>query len=238
MAWLSLFSDKMAFIISSTWQRTPIKAKRITQHFSLTELKRQRNGWMLSLVSHIFDLLLLPETIDLFWQVTKPNTRPLNHTELQEVKKVFGDALPYDQIRIDEWSFIAYMGALLSRSKQMGICTFYTVNFTRKLNTLPSSSDMGWLIHELVHVAQMHHVGSRYIWEAVYAQQTSEGYDYGGPNNLVGKSFWQFNREQQGDIVRHYYEYVVCAPKTPLFRTHFQPQHYQSHIDELQQGKL
>ena len=76
MAWLSLFSNKMAFIISSTWQRTPIKAKRITQHFSLTELKRQRNGWMLSLVSHIFDLLLLPETIVLFWQVTKPNITP------------------------------------------------------------------------------------------------------------------------------------------------------------------
>ena len=237
MGWLSLCIDKITFLFSG-WRRAPAKGRRVWQQCSLLALQQQRNGWLLTLLSQVFDLLLLPELIDVVWQLTKPNTRGLSDIELHEAKRVFGDALPYKQIRIDEWSLIAWLGAISASSKQMGISTFYTINFTRKLQSSSGSNDMGWLIHELVHIAQMHHLGSRYIWEAIYAQHSPEGYDYGGPNKLAGKKLSDFNREQQGDIVRHYYEYVLCEEQEPRFRTHFQVQHYQTHIEELRQGRL
>ena len=63
---------------------------------------------------------------------------------------------------------------------------------------------MGWLIHELVHAAQMEHVGSQFMGEAVHDQGVA-GYDYGGPKALAGRDLKNFNREQQGDIAKHYY---------------------------------
>ena len=119
-------------------------------------------AWILRLFSKTADLFALPEFIDFLWQIVKPNTRKLNPLEYQEAYRIFQDSLPYDQIRIDESAFIARLGARFARAKQMGVGSFYTVNFTRSLHIEEGSKDMAWLIHELVHVAQMHYVGSQY----------------------------------------------------------------------------
>jgi hypothetical protein len=74
--------------------------------------------------------------------------------------------------------------------------------------------DMGWLMHELTHAWQYQHVGIRYLLEAM----TSPTYVYAPPGQSVdtalngfskaGKVLRDFNREQQGDIVRDYYFYL------------------------------
>jgi hypothetical protein len=71
---------------------------------------------------------------------------------------------------------------------------------------------MKWLIHELTHAWQYQHLGIRYLYEAIKIQIKlgSEAYKYGKERGLedahaVGKTFLEFNPEQQGDIASDYY---------------------------------
>lgn len=173
--------------------------------------------WLGKLGFYTLDLAGLPEFTENFWQLTKSKSRPLNAIELAEAQKVFGESIPYRYIRIDENALIARLGARLQNSPQMGVSTFFTINFTRSIVAAPGNSDMAWLIHELVHVAQMFHAGSTYIPEAIYAQYTPEGYDYGFPQQLVYTPFAHFNREQQGRIIEHYYYYVLYNRPHPTY---------------------
>lgn len=154
------------------------------------------------------DIILLGELLDLIFQLIKPNQRTLSKSELEEAKKVFGNGLNYWQVRIDENSLLAWLGAKYNGSKNLGVTTFHTINFTRRLNVSPGNHDMNWLIHELAHVVQMEHAGVQYIVEALVAQNTG-GYHYGSPKALVGKQLKDFNREQQAEIAAHYYQDVL-----------------------------
>ncbi len=93
------------------------------------------------------------------------------------------------------------------------------------------------LIHELTHVWQAQVYGPCYLWQALHAQLFGEGYDYAGSargtgrhacgvdgdgaqETLRSRSFFSFNREQQAQIVMHYFVRRVlrgeseeaCAP--------------------------
>lgn len=171
-------------------------------------------AWIGRLVSKILDMVMVGEILDLVFQVLKPNSRSLSDTELTEAKKVYGDGLRYWQIRIDEYSLIAKLGALFAGSKNMGVTTFHTINFTRKIVAAPGNGDMDWLIHELAHVCQMQHVGIQYLVEALVAQYTG-GYNYGGTEALKGKTIHDFNREQQADIAADYYTKALYG-NTPV----------------------
>lgn len=165
-------------------------------------------GWIGRVLSKTLDLIMTGEILDLLFQIIKPNTRTLSKLEIAEAKKVFGKGVTYWQVRIDEKSLIAWLGARFAKSSNMGVTTFHTINFTRKIDTQPGNGDMQWLIHELAHVSQMEHVGLQYIAEALVAQNT-EGYHYGGPEELIGKRLYHFNREQQADIAADYYQDVL-----------------------------
>jgi len=87
------------------------------------------------------------------------------------------------------------------------VVTFHTVNFSRKIDAQPGTSDMSWLIHELTHVWQYERMGAIYMAKAIHAQDNA-GYDYGGVEALeenAGEGMLAFNLEQQGDIIRDYY---------------------------------
>jgi hypothetical protein len=71
---------------------------------------------------------------------------------------------------------------------------------------------MSWLIHELTHVWQFQRDGWIYFFEALWTQLKygPDSYAYGWETGLIearanGKKLWDFNREQQGDIVKHFY---------------------------------
>jgi len=181
-------------------------------------------AWIGRVISKTLDVVLLGEFLDLVFQLVKPNSRTLTSMEIDEAQKVFGKGIPYWQIRIDELSLIAWIGAWLTKSKSMGVTTFHTVNFTRKLNVEPGNRDMEWLIHELAHVSQMEYAGVQYIIEALVAQYTG-GYSYGGKEALVGKRLQDFNREQQSEIAADYYRYVLYGG--------FASKYYEHLIDEF-----
>ncbi len=176
-------------------------------------------------IAKILDVCALPELMDLLWQVVKPNTRSLTETEQQEARSVFENILNYREVHIDEASFIAWLGAKLKKCSGMGVATFHTINFNRKLNTAAGNSDMKWLIHELTHVAQMEHAGSQYLVEALHAQ-ASTGYKY-RPGEK--KHFREYNREQQACIVADYYIARCLGVSTAA---------YDPYIVELRAGEL
>lgn len=180
--------------------------------------------WVGRLIAKLFDLRTYPEILDLLWQIIKFNTRTLTSIEEQEARSVFMNSINYWQVRIDEYSLIALIGAKIS-SSGMGVTTFHSINFNRKINTAAGNEDMIWLIHELTHVAQMEHVGSQYIGEAVYAQAT-EGYDY---TPSAKSHLSDYNREQQASIVENYYKIRSRGGSTAA---------YDPYIAELRAGKL
>ena len=72
------------------------------------------------------------------------------------------------------------------------------------------------LIHELTHVWQGYAVGPVYMVEALEAQASGEGYNYGYTDSETGDgaqdelnaaagNFNAFNREQEAQIIQHYY---------------------------------
>ena len=152
--------------------------------------------------------------------------RPLRPEELAEVEKVFGDGLDISVIHVNEGSpipnWIGRIGAFFRRTTpptQNAITLGNTSYFPIALVTdQPQHTDwlrdMGWLMHELTHVWQYQHVGIRYLIEALMRPI----YVYAPPGQTVdvalsgfskaGRTFQDFNREQQGDIVRDYYFYL------------------------------
>jgi hypothetical protein len=67
--------------------------------------------------------------------------------------------------------------------------------------------DLGTAVHELSHIAQYQHIGSRMMVEALYAQLLGSGYSYGDLRQArrQGKLFRHFNREQQAQLCDDYY---------------------------------
>jgi hypothetical protein len=177
------------------------------------------------IAAKIFGLYAFPEIMDLLWQRTKSNTRSLTTTEEKEARKVFGESINYSKVRIDEFSFIAWIGAKMNRCLNMGVTTFHTINFNRKIRTEAGNADMKWLIHELTHIAQMEHCGSKYLVEAIYAQAT-EGYAYKLGSKL---HLSEYNREQQASIVADYYIIHSSGGSTAA---------YDPYITQLRVGEL
>lgn len=176
-------------------------------------------------IAKILDICSIPEFIDFLWQILKPNTRRLTMVEEQEARKVFGDSINYKKVRIDENSLVAFLGAKRHKCSGMGITSFRTINFNKKIKAAPGNSHMKWLIHELAHVSQMEHVGSRYMIEASYARAT-EGYGY-----ILGAKphFNDYNREQQASIAADYYISLVSGRSTAV---------YDPYIAELLSGDM
>jgi hypothetical protein len=158
------------------------------------------------------------------------STRSLRPEEIAEARQVFGDGLDYTRCRITEGSdfpnFIGRVGAFFRGAKPPeanAITVRDTTYFPRVLTTdKPTDNlwltDIGWLMHELTHQWQYQHDGLRYLIEAIFAPT----YVYTDPNerpndalkrsSQAGKKFRDFNREQQGDIVRDYYWSLRLEP--------------------------
>lgn len=145
----------------------------------------------------LLDLLQITWLYEVLSNAIKPHTRPLSTRERAVAISVFGNSIQYDKVRIDEHAYIG--------TRRFNICyvSFNTINNWGKL-----SDEL--LIHELIHIWQYQRFGARYIPRALAAQRTPEGYDYGGVETLkkalrVGEKLWDFNYEQQGDIVADYF---------------------------------
>jgi hypothetical protein len=151
----------------------------------------------------------------------------LNEQELVEVRLVFQDGLDVARVRINEGSplpnLIGRIGAALRGNPPpehnaitLGNTCYFPVTLTTNDPTNPLwLRDMGWLIHELTHAWQYQHDGIRYLFEAIFKAPTYQYAPVGESQDealkgfsKAGKVFRDFNREQQGDIVRDYYFFL------------------------------
>jgi hypothetical protein len=129
--------------------------------------------------------------------------RPLNEAERKAAQLVFGSSLNYNRARVAESSLMSAGGYART--------PFETVYLP--IGTLSESDYMPFLIHELTHVWQTQH-GISFGRKLFTALRGSKAYRYGGPDALradraKGKTFLQYNTEQQGDICEHYYSRLM-----------------------------
>ena len=190
----------------------PIRLFRVLQHLgrggigiykgllnarSCKNMPTEFSLWVIELWISIMECFGIAEIYETLMDFVKFNTRSLEAWEIELAKSVFGNSINYQRIRIDE---LAIAGP---RQKKLCYVSFYIINSWGPMrNSL--------LIHELIHVWQYEHMGAVYIPRALRAQFSSAGYNYGGSEGLrsfleQGKSFSDFNLEQQGDVVADYY---------------------------------
>lgn len=153
--------------------------------------------WLAELWLHLLSLLGIGEWYETFMDWLKFNSRKLTAREIKIAKSVFGDAIDYRKIRMDEKAFFGPL------SLHFAYVSFNTINSWGKLSDAV-------LIHELVHIWQYRQMGICYMSRALMAQHSQMGYNYGGINALCEykiklKNLFDFNLEQQADIVADFY---------------------------------
>ncbi len=151
--------------------------------------------------------------------------RNLSSHESIQAQLVFGASIAYDRVAIFEeiaWpNWVGRIGSWFTRTEapeNIAVTLGNKLFFPKHLSTdnpddlVGSLNDMAWLIHELTHVWQYQHFGVAYFPQAVWAhlRYGSKTYDYGFERGLdaafaLGERLENFNREQQGEIARHYY---------------------------------
>lgn len=181
----------------------PKRIKRLVYHF-LNAFQFQYSYiyisitmWWSELLYLLLDLFAIPELYETFQEFFKYNTRKLSPLEIKMAKTIFGDSINYARVRIDEKAQIG------CRHWHFLYVSFYTINAWGAFR-----EDL--LIHELAHVWQFQHFGGVYIPRAIKAMNSEEGYNYGGIQKLkaqlrLGKTIFDFNYEQQADIITDYF---------------------------------
>ena len=179
------------------------RLKRITRHLLFSDLGVRQSGskrvllWLPGLVLLFLDLIALPEIYDYLSNILKSSSRYFNTHEIQIAKSVYGDALAYEYLRIDEKALIG------PKHGHFAYVSYFTINCY-------GSMSRHTFIHELMHIWQYQEYGSLYILHALWAQRTKESYNYGGLDRLreikrMGGQLSDFNFEQQADIIEDYY---------------------------------
>ena len=153
--------------------------------------------------------------------------RALRAEELAEIEQVFSTGLDVTRVRVNEDNslpdWIGRIGARLRGApppEHNAITLGNTCYFPVTLMTDNPKHDlwlrdMGWLMHELTHAWQYQHDGIIYLYQAVFKSPTYQYAPAGEAQDnalkgfsKAGKVFRDFNREQQGDIVRDYYFFL------------------------------
>jgi hypothetical protein len=152
--------------------------------------------------------------------------RPLSTEERAQAELVFGHAPQLDQVRIAVKSLPDDLIEAINGGR--ALTAMYVLNFPPGTK----NPDLPTLIHELTHVWQGVQIGPLYMINALEAQLSKAGYNYGFVNGTNGGPGWEngqggeqalnnakgnfgaFNAEQQAMIIQHYYvrRYVKSPP--------------------------
>lgn len=127
-----------------------------------------------------------------------PVDRGLTPEETAIARSVFGNALDTSRIRLTDDS----------PAPPNAVAFPNHIRFPRGVLNEPANLEYrAWLVHELTHVWQYQR--GRTVPQLALDALAGD-YDYGGVQGLrdahaQGKRFGDFNHEEQGDILRHYY---------------------------------
>lgn len=177
------------------------------------------------------DLIGTPELYDALGLFVKRDTRGLSSKELALINNLLPDSsLPVHLIKIDP------SAKLTAGSLKIAYVSVFTINYDQGLSEQT-------FVHELIHVWQYHRFGSEYIVQAIAAQHSEEGYDYGGAEKLFeayGKSqeMLDFNFEQQGDILVDFYLIKKDFQQNPTPRNTHLIEVYRYFVNQLNSIKV
>ncbi|MCC7549559.1 MAG: hypothetical protein IT532_17555 [Burkholderiales bacterium] len=148
--------------------------------------------------------------------------RCLDEAERSDAALVFGDSLDLSRVRIAQSGLLhRLLFAVQCVTQGGGAARPFVTGWL--VHAVPGHAlARATLIHELTHVWQAQVYGPCCLWQALHAQFLGEGYDYsgaqrgradpachatgeGGQDALRSRSFLSFNREQQAQIVMHYF---------------------------------
>jgi hypothetical protein len=158
------------------------------------------------LLVNLFDLHGGPELCQLIMHMGM-HTSPLTPAERLLIRDILGDDWRLDEIRIAEGGVLDWIFQL---NGGLAFATWMTIHLPRQGKH--GRENLPILVHELTHVYQYQRVGSRYLTEAIYVLWRTQRrcYEYGGAAGLTaaqtaGRTFAEFNREQQAQIVQDYF---------------------------------
>ena len=138
--------------------------------------------------------------------------RNLESRETEIARRVFGDALDLSALRLAEGGLLGSFGVARTLPR--------LVTFPKGVLTTPQHQARyeRWLVHELTHAYQYQHGRSvlSLLPTAMAGFFVKGLYDYGGAEGLRGKSFADFNTEQQANIVADYYYFSTYEPSRDL----------------------
>ncbi len=182
-----------------TYRRRIIRLVIHSVPFVSSDFKLKSNGileWSLDLMFYVADLLLLPDMYEIVSVWINKNIRLLTDYELKLAEDFFDKSIDFSNVRINS-RMPSYV-----KKKAHAYVSFHTINFLEDIS-------QAIFIHELVHIWQYQKYGSIYIYRALKAQRSTEGYQYGGEEGLYQamiqkKKFIDFNFEQQGEIFEDY----------------------------------
>ncbi|MCW5620531.1 MAG: hypothetical protein KIS79_05440 [Burkholderiales bacterium] len=162
--------------------------------------------------------------------------RTLDARERADAHLVFGQGIDLDRVRVAKPGGLHRLLFVAQRLLQGGgpPRAFVTGNL---IHVAPGHTlTRALLIHELTHVWQAQVDGPCCLWQALHAQFFGEGYDYGADlrrgdsayaasagdtlgegaqATLRAKPFAAFNREQQAQILMHYFVRRVLLQQSP-----------------------
>jgi hypothetical protein len=138
--------------------------------------------------------------------------------EIRQAKRVFASAINYSKVTIAEGSSLAKIGAVGGYARTAGNTIYFPTGGSR---------NMAFIVHELTHVWQYQTTGWTYAPKAIWAQ-ISEGYNYTESGKtaaqslrdarVAGKTLYDYNKEQQGDILSDYYRRLQQGIDTSVWQ--------------------
>ena len=151
--------------------------------------------WSLELGHYLIDITGILEIVECLVQIIHPKNRSLLNEEKTIIRKVYGKEITIKHLTIDTYRTFMTSKALAF----VGLNTLF-------INTSLSNE---LLVHETCHCLQYQRYGSVYILRALLAQNSKEGYEYGGLSFLKkwihSGNINQFNYEQIAEVFTHYY---------------------------------
>jgi hypothetical protein len=189
--------------------------------------------------TRLFDLAGGPELAQFLLHLAT-HAEPLAPAERAAALAVLGPgATRWGEIRVAQGGLL---GPVFRRNGGRAFTTWHTINMPAEGHSARSNLDV--VVHELTHVLQYERAGTVYMVEALRAQSSTEGYDYGKLDGLdarlrANQHLASLNREQQASVAEFYFlDCIQDAPICTAAELADRRRRYRPWIDELRAGKV
>ena len=136
--------------------------------------------------------------------------RPLTSGEVAMCKLIFKDSINYSLVRVHNHEYLPL--GLQDDNIAMtpnGELYFNPSKFQEDFSSVEDDGNKIWFMHEMVHVWQFQ-LNYKVIWRGLKfamsgAYNDKRTYEYDNPEDANKKALSDFNMEQQGELISHYY---------------------------------